>query len=160
MRVWCAIPAGLGWAWPVCWQKERQDRKGVIIVVLAPVEGKTRLERFNYSCTAPEGLPSHTHKKKTTRVGVSSYVRALAEGKTRLERCNYSSTAPVMPTPHRKQHTCWSILQCTCTGEGKTRLKGSNPSYLASTHCGVESDVPFWHDPACPPAEGNTRLTW
>ena len=28
-------------------------------------------------------------------------------------------------------------------GEGKTRLKGSNPSYPASTHCGVESDVPF-----------------
>ena len=27
--------------------------------------------------------------------------------------------------------------------EGKTRLKGSNPSYPASTHCGVESDVPF-----------------
>ena len=47
------------------------------------------------------------------------------------------------PTPHRKQHTCWSILQCTCTGEGKTRLKGSNPSYPASTHYGVESDVPF-----------------
>ena len=28
-------------------------------------------------------------------------------------------------------------------GEGKTRLKGSNPSYPASTLCGVESDISF-----------------
>ena len=54
-----------GWAWRVCWQKERQDRKGLIIVVLAPAEGKTRLERFNYSCTAPEGSTPH---KKTIHV--------------------------------------------------------------------------------------------
>ena len=130
-----------GWAWRVCWRKEKQDQKGVIIVVLAPTEGKTRLERLNYSCTAPEGPTPH--EKNSTRFGVSSYVRALAEGKTRLERCNYSSTAPMGPTPHRKQHTCWSILQCTCTGEGKTRMKGSKSSYPASTHCGIESDVPF-----------------
>ena len=154
-----------GWAWRVCWWKERQDQKGVITVVLAPAEGKTRLERFNYSCTAPEGpivvllQKGRLLTKNNTRFGVSLYVRALAEGKTRLERCNYSSTAPMGPTPHRKQHTCWCILQCTCTGEGKTRMKGSNPSYPASTHYGVESDLPFWHDPACPPAEGNTRLT-
>ena len=54
-----------GWAWRVCWRKKKQDQKGVIIVVLAPAEGKTRLERFNYSCTAPEGPTPH---KKTTHV--------------------------------------------------------------------------------------------
>ena len=129
-----------GWAWRVCWRKEKQDQTGVIIVVLAPAEGKTRLERLNYSCTAPEGPTPH---KKTTNVLEYHRMYALAEGKTRLERCNYNSTAPMGPTPHRKQHTCWSILQCTCTGEGKTRLKGSNPSCPASTHYGVESDVPF-----------------
>ena len=37
-----------GWAWRVCWRKEKQDQKGVIIVILAPADGKTRLERFNY----------------------------------------------------------------------------------------------------------------
>ena len=48
-----------GSTWRVCWQKERQDQKGVIIVVLAPAEGKTRLERFNYSCTSPAGPTPH-----------------------------------------------------------------------------------------------------
>ena len=67
-----------GWTSRVCWWKERQDRKGLIIVVLAPAEGKTRLERFNYSCTAPEG-----------------------------------------PTPHKKQHTFWSIIVCTCAAGRK-----------------------------------------
>ena len=148
-------------AWRVCCRKVRQDHKGLIIVVLAPAEGKTRLERFNYSCTAATGPIPHKkypHKKtkqqqknktkqnktkQPTRFGISSDVRELAEGKIRLEKCNYSSTTPAGPTPHRKQHTYWSILQCTCTGEGKTRLKGSNPSYPACTHCGVEYDVPF-----------------
>ena len=56
-----------GWAWRVCWQKERQDRKGVIIVVLAQAEGKTRLERYNYSFTAPEGPTPHKKNKKTKK---------------------------------------------------------------------------------------------
>ena len=129
-----------GWAWRVCWRKEKQDQKGVIIVVLHQQKERQDWKGLTIVVLLQKG---RLLTKNNTRFGVSSYVRALAEGKTRLERCNYSSTAPMGPTPHRKQQSCWSILRCTCNGEGKTRLKGSNPSYLASTHYGVESDVPF-----------------
>ena len=53
-----------GWAWSVCWRKERQDRKGLIIVVLAPAEGKTRLERFIYIVV----LGRANSSQKTTHV--------------------------------------------------------------------------------------------
>ena len=128
------------WAWRVCWWKERQDRKRVIIVVLAPAEGKTRLERFNYSCTAPERPTPH---KKTTHV--LEYHRMYV--RWRKERQDWKGVIIAvllqwgrLPTENSTHIGVSSNVHAP--GEGKTRLKGSNPSYLASTHCGVESDVP------------------
>ena len=134
------------------------------------VEGKTRLESCNYSCTVPIGMtPRRKQHTFWNIIQCTILACLLVEGKTRQGKCNYSCTAPVGPTPRGKQHTFWSIVWCTILArvlaEGKAKLKESNPSYLlqqvgrASTHCGVTSDVSFWHDVACPPAEGNTRMT-
>ena len=116
-----------GSTWRVCWQKERQDQKGLIIVVLAPAEGNLQdWKGLTIVVLLQQGrLPT----KHSTHFGVSSDICAPKKGKTRLERCNYSCTAQVGPTPHIKQHTFLSIFRCTCASGRKIETERVNLSY-------------------------------